>query len=321
MKLNISGAIGDPDSVEYFLEREVKASDPNSNLRIAGAQALGNNNYEIFVAPVTDLQLFSESITWGVKTNHDDVLRTIDVLADLPVDLPKRPTAAELAEIRKREAAEEAKKPKPTDKAPKEGEDPLDWAVRIVKGGDRYASKNALLELHLMNVNQERLEEVSRLLVATVDSTNNMPEHLKAMLNWRTDDTEKAILRIDAKSKSSGDKKALMDALVGLATPKAAEALASGLADLWVGEDSVSRLIEIGPIAEPYVLRYITNKDAKVRVRAYRILAEIGGADSQKRLRPNIRDEREANMREMVKDTIAAIVDRMKAEEAASSAK
>ena len=319
VKLNISGAIGDPDSIEYFLEREIKAADPTSDLRVAGAQALGNNNYEIFVAPVTDLQIFSESVKWGVPTEYDDALRTIDILADLPVDLPKRPTASELAEIRRREAAEEAKKPKPTDKAPKEGEDPLDWAIRIVKGGDRYASKNALLELHLMKVNEERLEEVSKLLIATVGSTNNMAEHLKAMLNWRTDETEKAILRIDAKSKSTADKKALMDGLVGLGTPKAAEALASGLADFWIGEDSVSRLIEIGPVAEPYVLRYIMNKDAKVRIRAYRILSEIGGEESLKRLRPNLREEREAAMRERVKATIGAIADRMKAEEAAEA--
>ncbi len=56
-------------------------------------------------------------------------------------------------------------------------------------------------------------------------------------------------------------------------------------------------LIEMGPIAEEPVLRFLKHENAKVRSRVYTILMEIGGSETMKKIRTNIKLENDAGMK------------------------
>ena len=104
----------------------------------------------------------------------------------------------------------------------------------------------------------------------------------------------------------------MMQALVDLGTENTAKALASGLGDFFVGDDSVQYLIQMGSIAEKPVLAFTKDKDAKTRSRAYAVLYSIGTEESLNELSNNVRLERDGNMRRQVMDCREEIRKRIK---------
>ncbi|MDQ3332084.1 MAG: hypothetical protein M3552_15760, partial [Planctomycetota bacterium] len=92
------------------------------------------------VAPVGDLQVFSDRIRFGKVTALDPSRRSVTVSAELPNPLP---TAA-LASAGAGDRAGEAKKLSDWsdfDKEPLEGETTIDWALRILKGNGFYVDR------------------------------------------------------------------------------------------------------------------------------------------------------------------------------------
>ncbi|HUG92498.1 MAG TPA: HEAT repeat domain-containing protein [Planctomycetaceae bacterium] len=261
--------------------------------------------------------MFSERIAWGRTESIDEASRTLRVAADLPADLPARPTAAELAAQREKEWEEWRNRPSDWDREPKKGEDFYDWALRVIKGGNPFAAKAALTQLRLRDPEPDKLEDVSKVLIATLSDSRNLEEHVEAMLVWRTEATEKAILALGGSHEAWVNSEPLMNALVKLGSRNAARALASGLNDFFVGEKVVSRLIEIGPVAEEFVLPFLDHTDARVRRRAYTVLAEIGGRKSLSRLRSNIGKERDEPMKSLARSTHETAKERADAADAA----
>lgn len=199
------------------------------------------------------------------------------------------------------------------DLTPAEGEDFYAWITRSLKGINSFSREAALRELLLKEVDPGHLQEVSQLLVVTLDEAGtHTDKHLEAMLRWRTTETEGAILRLGGSPKVSFHRTAFMNALVKLESREAARALASGLTDFRSGDDVVPRLIEMGPVAEEFVVTYLSSSDARVRRRAYVVLTEIGGEESVAKLKSVYRLERDAALKKLATDTYETVNKRVR---------
>ncbi|APZ95720.1 hypothetical protein [Fuerstiella marisgermanici] len=295
--VKVSGANGDPRLVQMFIENEsAKLADDRGRLQMVAMKPLGDGQFEFTAAPVSNPQVFGESIPWGSLQNVDCSERIVSIAATLPEHLPteselKAAQAAERAKEKAIRDADWAHKPRPD-------ESELDWAVRVIKDVDVWGIEKALKALTYMDVVEERREEISRLLIQNLGATHfGLKAILPAMMHWRTEDTETAILRLGGGHMASWDRPVVMEALVELNTPKTAEALASALPDFHSADASVKYLIEMGPIAEEPVLRFLKHENAKVRGRVYTILMEIGGSETMKKIRTNIKLENDAGMK------------------------
>lgn len=306
-RIHIKGATGELDRVTYYLETETTKLDPATNLAVAGLKMTAPGEYDLFVAPVSDLAVFAARINYGTVAETDPAIRVITVDAKLPEDLPARPSAAELAEIRRKEWDKHWNKPSIFDDKPRDGEDFYAWAFRVIKGNHSSAAKAALLELTLKEVDDEQLEEVSKTLIATLKDTWNVPEHLDAMAVWKGEGTEKAILGLIGNIHYHRHSKAIMDCLAKFGTKESARALTMGLADRTYGDDAVQALLEIGPVAEEFVVKFVDHRDEAVRNRVYDVLAEIGTEKSIAKLRSNVTKEKESFMKDRAKEVIEQI--------------
>lgn len=320
VRVHVSGATGDPKLVQLYLQNETtSARTDGSRLSMVAMKALGNGEYEFHAAPVSNPQVFGESISWGQLKNLDAASQTIEISATLPEHLP---TESELkaaqAEERAREKAirdaDWAHKPRP-------GEAELDWVIRVIKDKDTFGIEKALKSLALMEVDEDRRDEVAKLLAQHLGETHFGPKiMIPAMLQWKTDDTEKAILRLGGSRLPSWDREIVMEALAELKTPATAEALASALPDFFSGDKSVRFLIDAGPVAEAAVLRYLKHEDAKVRARVYTVLSEIGGKDAFRQLRTNVKLENNLAMKAQAEAALEAVKSRIDAERDKSAA-
>lgn len=309
-KIRVKGAKGQPDSVTYYLESQTKKSDAAATLAVAGMKPLGSGDYELFVAPVADLQVFAERLGYGTVGGVEETTRVITIEAALPDDLPPRPTPAELAEIHRKEMEKLWNKPSNFDDKPRDGEDFYVWALRVIKGNHASAAKAALIELKLKEVDEDHLREVSDTLIATLKDTWNAPEHLEAMAVWKTEGTERAIIGLIGNIHFHRHSRAIMEALAKFGTKESARALSMGLTDHSYGEDASRSLIEMGSIAEEFVVKFGDHREDGVRARVYEVLAEIGTEKSLPKLRSNASKEKDVFMKDRAKDAIEKIKQR-----------
>jgi hypothetical protein len=306
-KLVVKGAKGDPDRVNYYLESQAAKLDPNTTLSIAGLKLLGPGDYELYLGPVADLNVFAARIPFGTVSNTEPTTRVVTVDAKLPDDLPTRPTPAELAEIRRKEWDKMWNKPSIFDDKPREGEDFFEWVKRILKGNHSSAAKAALVQLKLREVDDEHLKEMSDLLIETLKDSWNVPEHLDAMAVWKGPGTEKAVIGLIGDIHFHRHSKSLMEALAKFGTKESARALTMGLTDRSYGDDAVRSLIEMGSVAEEFVIKFVDNREDGVRTRVYDVLAEIGTEKSIAKLRSNIGKEKDTFMKDRCKEVIELI--------------
>lgn len=314
LNLEISGAEGDPDSVQFFLELELrKSGDSTRPSSMAGLKALGEGNYKLSVAPVDNPRVLIDRLDWAELVEFDETRNRAVVRATLPEKLP---TQAEIDALREQERKEgEEIRKADRDNRPRPGESELDWALRAADSASHYTSEKPLKVLATMEIDEARREEVSRFLLARLDSQDWNFEHiLRAAVHWKTEQTEEKILQLGGEFsiKSHRNRDVVMETLVALGSEKSATALASGLADFFVGDKSVGYLIQMGPVAEKPVQEYLQHKDAKVRSRAYSVLAKIGTEDSLDPLSSNYRQERDSKMKDQAKFARDAIRTRIK---------
>lgn len=317
-KIKVKGAVGAADRVTYFLETETGKLDPKINLAVAGVKALGLGEYELYVAPVNDLRVFAERIGYGAIVDADQATRIITIEAKLPEELAARPTPAELEAIRQKEWEAHRNKPSDHDIKPREGEDFYVWALRVLKGNIPWATKAALLELKLREVDEAHLKEVSETLIATLKDSWHVSEHLEAMAVWKGEGTEKAILGLIGEIRFHSYSKTLMNILAGFGTKESARALATGLTDFSYGDEAATALIEMGAVAEEFVIKFADHQDDRIRTRVYNILAEIGTEKSLTKLRSNMNKEKKPFMKNHVKEVIDQIKQRTDEAKAAS---
>jgi HEAT repeat protein len=84
-----------------------------------------------------------------------------------------------------------------------------------------------------------------------------------------------------------------------------------GLTDNTYGEDAARSLIEMGSVAEEFVLKYADHRDDAVRTRAYNVLTEIGTEKSIPKLRGFITKEKDPFMKDRVKEMLEKIKQRV----------
>lgn len=313
--VTVTGATGEIDRVQLFIRNQIESlqSDGGPKVSVVALKAEGDGRFRFSAGPIADLDLFAERLSWASLGTSDSASRELTLAANLPGDLPSK---AELdAERKEKQAKEKAIRDADWAHRPRPDESELDWALREIKENDSGGMKKALVALSLMEVVPERHQEVSDILCRTLrENSWHVKEHLEAMLQWRTDRTERAILTLGGSfSSRTRNAEPLMQAFVKLGTETSARALASALPDFFSGDKCVPYLIEIGPVAEPQVLAFIKHKDDKVRQRVYNILAEIGTTASVSALKSNIRLEK-GGMQIMAEDCLKAIRTRLSAE-------
>ncbi|QDU43710.1 hypothetical protein Mal52_21860 [Symmachiella dynata] len=327
VRVEVHGAEGSPELVQLYLQNQTEALDNGGNkLSLVAMEALGNGRYQFVVAPVENAQVFAESLDWGQPENVDADAGLVTIAAQLPEHLPSRAElrAAEeklRAEERKRQADENAIRSADISGKARPGEAELDWALRVLQEENVSRPEKALKALARMDVDDERREEVAKVLQQTIGKPFfRLKDQIPAILHWKTDDTEQMILQMGGKHHSPDDGAALMQALVELNTPTTARALATALTDFFSGDDSVRYLIKMGPLAEGPVLPYLKHKDARIRRRVYAALIEIGGRKSMGSVRSNVKLEKDPVMKALAEGCDAEIRARVAAAEEAAKA-
>ncbi|MBL8817567.1 MAG: hypothetical protein JNL58_16195 [Planctomyces sp.] len=313
VRVRVNGAAGDEERVRLYLENETtRLGDNNAKIQMVALKTLGGGSYEFFAAPVNDIQIFGERIQWGTIASADRAAMLLTIDAKLPETLPSK---EELDAIRKKKEEEErAIWQADVEQRARPGEAQLDWIVRVLTEKNSFANEKALRALSLLDVEPDRLEEVSNLLIQTLPEQKwHIDLHLASMMQWKTDKTEAAVLSLGGQHRGQKENEALMNALVKLGTEKSATALASALPDFFTGDMCVAYLIEMGPIAEEPVAAFLKNQDAKVRSRVYSVLAEIGTTKTAAKVRSNERIEENAAMKQQAADCVAAIKARIDA--------
>lgn len=322
IKVRITGCHGQPSAVRHFLVTEAMKTNALGRLSVAGLEQTESDVYEFQAGAIHDVELFAENFSCADLVEFDPQTRVLLMKADFPDPFPTKWELKEAEEAErermevKREADRKEKKAiwdADFQKKPRPGESELDWAVRMITEKDIRGIPKALDALAVMEVDLERREEVSRLLCSKLgEHLYDIEKLLPAMLQWKTEETEPAVLKLGGKHRASWDNPPIMDALVKLGTPVCAEALASGLADWHSGDDTVRFLIEFGPKAEEAVLKYIKHKDARVRGRVYAVLMDIGGQESLTPLRSNVRLEQDDRMKSTAQDCYDLVKERVK---------
>lgn len=312
LKLHVTSATGDPKLVQLYLRNQtISLSQGPSPLSLVGMKPFGNGEYEFHIGPIKNSQVFGERIGWGSVESIDSAERVMTIAASLPEHLPtEQELKAAAAEIKARESAirnaDRAHKPRP-------GEEEIDWAVRVIVEKDTWGIEKALKALAIMDVDEDRREEISELLCHNLgDHSYKTKVLIPAMLNWKTDRTEKSIITLASGHLPFWDHEIVMEAMVELGTPVCAEALATALTDFSSGDKSVRYLIDIGQVAEDPVLRYLKHQDAKVRSRVYTILMEVGTSTSASKLRTNVKLERTPDMKTLAETCMEEIRARVK---------
>src|SRR5262249_25141865 len=129
--LELKDAKGDQDRVSYFLETQfTKLSGNDPRLVIVGPKLVAKEHYRFFLAPIKKLDNFLTDIDFGAISELDRDERKAVIAANLPADLPKRPSAAELAEM-ERQAREAERLEREAECRPREGESEIDFFLRV----------------------------------------------------------------------------------------------------------------------------------------------------------------------------------------------
>jgi len=314
LTVEVTGAAGDPDRVPYYIETQLKEMKDGNTLIVVGPRAKGEGQYRVFVAPVKNVEEFAAGITFGSIADLDVQNRRLTIAAKLPDELPRRPTAAELAE--------KAREEREGDERPKKGETEVDWAIRVLKKGDAsWSVAKVLKALATMDVDAARLEEVGDALTDWANTSkwawHNSKELFAAIDTWSTDKTSRYL--ISRLNESGWDKKAVIGVLAKHPSESAARAVAALMTDRQVAIDASAALRDMGPVAEDTVLKLAQDQYASMRIEAYDILRTIGTQKSVSKLKANQSKEKDKAARDALKSAIEDLEARLKSEAAAKT--
>lgn len=317
--LDITGANGDRDRVTYFLETEVqKLGGDKTTLTFVGPRAVEPGRYRFTVGPVKNIQELAALISFGSISDLDQAQQVITVAAKIPDDLPPRPSPAEIAE-RERKRRE-------GDNNPQEGESDIDWTIRVLKKKEADPSllEKIVKRLAAMPVDEERHDDVVDALIAGIDNTwawHRQDDYMRAMEVWYNKRIAKQFCNMLLESNPKFDKKKMLTIVAQNPSDDVARAAASLMGDFFVGKEAGAALLEMGPVAEDAVLKYILDQDAKKRYMVYEILAEIGTKKSLGKLKSNLQKERDQEMKAALKDVVDRLQTRLKEAEASNGEK
>jgi len=312
LTLDVTNAVGDLDRVSYFLETEVQKIGITSPLTVVGPHLVGPGRYRLTVGPVKDVNNFAAKITFGSIAKLDPSTLTVEIAAQLPEELPLRPSPAEIAE--------KERKQREGDNNPQEGESEIDWAIRVLKKNeyDPGLLEKITNRLALIPLEEARQDEVAEALIAGVGNSwvwHRRTQYIKAMDAWYNKKIAKQFCIMLANNNPVFDKKDMLSIMAQHPSEEVAKAAAGLIGDFFTHKEAVAALIEMGPIAEGAVLKYSTDQDNNKRSAAYEILAEIGTKKSVTKLKSNVTKERDAQMKQGLKDVVERLQTRLKESE------
>lgn len=197
---------------------------------------------------------------------------------------------------------------------PRPGETTVQWLTRCLDESSFIYQEFETLSK--MDVEEEIREEVSGLLVKhlknnDVTLSNELKALFRCMSKWRTDESDQVLVNMMNGDMSRHNKgEYLMPALAQIGTKKAADAMGTGLADTIYGDKTARALIGMGAVAEQAALDWREHEDSKVRFRVYHVLAEIGTRASIDPLKENRTQEKDFDMKRLIRDVLKAIEER-----------
>ena len=344
VKVIVGSAKGPSDLVTLYIREKTprKSNEFSPRITVAGIEPINDDAYVFHAGAVNDVEEYATTLgsecDWAEVSKIDSANRTIYLTANLPSPLP---TAAEFRELKnlrwqleneerrlrqeqERLAREEKReKERASDEADRNGqarpgEANADWIARNFAEKSTLYFDDFLVNLTKTEVEPEILDSVSSNLVTTLEqspTTQHTEELIDAMLVWRTDETDAAILAMVENSKYSSQVKELMAAMETIGTAESAEKLAMGLAHRSEGDLAKKHLIAMGKITEPSVSRYMKHEDLEVRNRAYEVLYYVGTRESLSVLKENRQMEKRIDIKKNIKSVLDAIEERYPEEE------
>lgn len=232
------------------------------------------------VWPVYDLEAFSQKIPRGKATVKG---RRIFVKAD-PIPAAELAAAKEALKQSQdaRSAAFEAARTSPeeaNDPQPPPDADDLTKALFALRSSRPGKRAEGVDHLARMTPSDERRDEVHKQLVAllTADDGFFVNKVMKAMVQWRTDETVPALIKVLDRSEF-GVRWEAEEILGKLGDPRAAEPLAARLKEDGIKVEPALRAL--GSAAEPALIALLRNPDSHVRAVSCRLLKDVGGKEA-----------------------------------------
>ncbi len=263
------------------------------------------------VAKGISLSELAANIPSGKVLKIDQQKRTIYVSLELPSNLPSleelKKIKAAIKEAQNKEfakaAAERERKrekekkqrddfwnrPRTTDKEPRDEESVYTWAIRILKGEDRWATDAVYKRLMKEPVDNKTKDEITQLLVHnyTRGKLNYYRKDIIPLFEkWNSDILLDRLS--EALQKEERDTDFFVDTnlavvLAKLKTEKSARVIALQLQAIYAGgnrnqasEKVVASLSEMGDMVEPVAIELLGKEAAAAKIAAARILYEIG---------------------------------------------
>ena len=170
--------------------------------------------------------------------------------------------------------------------------DSVDRALADLARGGLHEGRRAIQTLAFARPDDRRSAEVVRAVLPAIggDDPNVARDAIRALAEWGRP-VEGIPPLIEALTDDRPEvRRAAIQALGKVRDPRVAEALASRLA---AREDAIHAELALrgqGPDAEPALIRLLANRDPDVRVRACRVLMEVGGAATLRAFRTKAPD-------------------------------
>ncbi len=317
--LELKGAKGEQDRVTYFLETQLtKLSGNDQRLVMVGPKLLEPEHYLFYLAPIKDLDDFLTGIDFGNVTELDRDVRKAVVAANLPADLPKRPTAAELAEM-ERQAREEERLAREAERRPRDGESEVDFFLRVaLESTTRDDIGKAALELlRKIDVDAGRQTEVGDTVAELLDNRPTWADEKLLMQVAEVWHSPKVVRALQDKLTSNdfrSNKEQVLKSLGRIRTPESAKVIATLMTDRWLAKNASRALRDMGPPAEDTVLQLALDPYDNMRAEAYDILAEIGTDKGLTRLKALVIKEKNKQGKEILKASIERLTARLEQE-------
>lgn len=191
---------------------------------------------------------------------------------------------------------------------PFEDDDPVDWALQILRHRGSRHHGAALKELARTPVRPDRLDEVVKEIVEiglSKDAHRHRRELIDAGDRWHG--PALARLAIARVNEDGWDAKRLIPWLITFPSSEGAEAIAKLLTSTWHKNEAADALPKLGPVAEATVVTLLQQADREDRPKFMQMLETIGGSKSIEALELLRRKESRKSSIAMIDRSIATI--------------
>lgn len=205
----------------------------------------------------------------------DELAATRDALKQAEEER-KRESEAREAEFKAKMAGP---RDDPNDPAPPDDADELTKALFATRSSNVGKRREGVAKIAKTEPDDARRDEVHKHLEALLADADGffVQNIMKAMVQWRTDDTVPALIKVLDHS-SFGARWEAEEILGELGDPRAAKPLVARLKEDGIKVEPALRAL--GPAAEPALIELLRDSDPTLRSRACDLLRDVGGKDA-----------------------------------------